>query len=146
MESTFNLNENLNLFNLNENLFTFINLSDVIQFFANEWCQPKNNILIIESSIFNENYKNLFNFINCEIFIITNSQNKSFVDFVVDDYSQLPFEEHSFDVIINLSYSLKVNFVNLKLYLKENGVLLTNEFILNARDYYKLNLDILTVI
>ena len=118
-------------------LFKFTNLIDIIQFFANEWCKPKNNILIFYDKKYDyqniknlfdyQNIKNLFDFINCETFFVGKN-----LDFNNSEY--LPFEENSFDIIINLS-----NLNSFNCYLKQNGVLLTNQRILNAQEYYQCN-------
>ena len=96
--------------------FNFENLIDFIQVFANEYCIPGNNILIIgKFEKFQISFiKNLFNFINCETFFVSD-QFQPGIDFVVH-YPSLPFQENSFDIILNLT-----NF-EFNCYLKENGI------------------------
>jgi len=96
--------------------FNFENFIDLIQVFANEYCIPGNNILILGKDLGKdlENIKNLFNFINCETFFVSDTPGVG-IDFVVKG-SSLPFQEKTFDIIINLT-SFDVN-----CYLKENGI------------------------
>jgi hypothetical protein len=65
-------------------------------------------------------------------------------------YNNLPFEENSFDVIINFTEQLNYSQAKLVSYLfqflKENGTFLTKDEILNGIDYYNLNSDIFTVL
>lgn len=121
------------------NFVKFINLTDLIQVFINEYCKPGNKILIISEQL-NE-LKNKFEFINCETYFVTkNSSNKN-CDFVVKDFKNLPFEEKSFDIIIDL-----IDFKEINLdYLKPGGILLTNTQILNGNEYYHLNDEIFTL-
>ena len=117
-------------------MFKFTNFLDLIQFFANEWCKPKNNILIIG----NCNVKDLvdlFNFINCETFFV--NDHIDHLTFVVSDFNSLPFEENSFDVIINLNENFN------KIYLKPGGIVLTNSKILNAKEHFYLNNEIFSI-
>jgi hypothetical protein len=101
--------------------FNFENFIDVIQVFANEYCIPGNNILIIGNDLEKdvENIKKLFNFINCETFFVCDKPLVG-IDFVVQ-YPSLPFQEKSFDIIINLTS------FNFNCYLKENGISLCIE-------------------
>ena len=100
--------------NFNFGNFNFGNFNDFIQVFANEYCIPGNNILIIGT--FEINFiKQLFNFINCETFFVSDKPGFG-IDFVVKDYSNLPFEQGSFDIIINF-LNLNVN-----CYLKKDGI------------------------
>jgi hypothetical protein len=80
----------------------FENLTDLIQVFSNEWCRPKNNILINDHDKNYDFMKTLFEFINCETFFVT-------------EYPDLPFEEKSFDIIIDFENQLSH-------FLKEDGI------------------------
>ena len=108
---------NFNFGNFNFGNFNFGNFVDFIQVFANEYCIPGNNILIVGICIEIKFIKNLFNFINCETFFVNDKPGFG-IDFVVKDYSNLPFEEKSFDIIINLTS------FNFNCYLKRNGTIL----------------------
>jgi len=110
---------NFNFSNFNFSNFNFSNFIDVIQVFANEYCIPGNNILILGKDLGKEleSIKNLFNFINCETFFVCD-QYQPGIDFVVQ-YPSLPFEQGSFDIIINFLSGFDFN-----CYLKENGIIL----------------------
>ena len=91
----------------------FLNLTELIQVFANEYISPKDKVLLIKNEIdFTEGrfapcaFNFIFNFIGCESYYINLYQDP------------LPFEE-SFNVIINLTLtpincklSLNLNFKN----------------------------------
>jgi hypothetical protein len=91
----------------------FTHLKDLIQYFANEYIKPGDSILIVENS--SKDISDILSFIHAEPYFV--SKNKSeYTDFVVNEYI-LPFEEHSFDIILDFSNE------NLKEYLKYGGVL-----------------------
>jgi hypothetical protein len=96
--------------------FNFVNFVDVIQVFANEYSIPGNNVLILGNVVEINCVKEIFNFINCETYFVCDTY-KPGIDFVVQN-SILPFEEKSFDIILNLT-TFDINY-----YLKENGKLL----------------------
>ena len=115
---------NFNFGNFNFGNFNFGNFVDFIQVFANEYCIPGHNVLILgncENFVNFKDVKDIFNFINCETFFVSDKPGFGIdfgIDFVVKDYSNLPFEEKSFDIILNLT-SFNFNY-----YLKQNGKLL----------------------
>jgi hypothetical protein len=117
-------------------MFKFTDLLDLIQFFANEWCLPQNNILIVGN--YDQHVKKIFDFINCETFFVNNG---CLTDqtFFVQDLNDLPFQEKSFDAIVTLNEKFN------KSYLKPGGVVLTNSEILNAKEYFWLNNSIFSV-
>ena len=69
-----------------------------ILIFANEYALPGNNVLIVCDKFINE-IKEIFSFINCNTFFVNNC-NCDFIDIVCDKY--LPFDDHTFDLVINL--------------------------------------------
>lgn len=113
----------------------FSNLVDLIQVFANEYCKPSFIILVYvekQSLLFNEDtLRNLFRFITSELIIISNSPSE-YVDITVGDI--LPFESHSFDLIISFQGITE----ELKRVLKPNGKLLINELVIDALETYKI--------
>ncbi len=127
----------------------FTNLLDIIQVFANEWCKPQNNILIITKNGENgesfDEIKKLFKFINCETFIVSEIgvvfDQTNGIDFQVNEINVLPFEEQSFDVVINFN----LNFNNYN-YLKQGGVIITKEYMLDAKCYYRFNQQLFSVL
>lgn len=114
----------------------FTNEIDMIQFFANEYISPGNKVLVL--GLCNPEIKSLIKFINAEVFCVSNQPGLN-VD-IIADYDDLPFEEKSFDIIINFTQVINFNF------LKENGVTLVNENILNAREYYHSNQNVFSII
>ena len=116
----------------------FIEKRDLVQVFANEWCRSGNNILIIENC--EESIKQLFKFIDCETFTVTKRGQTNNFDFEVENYNDLPFEKYSFDIIIAFCDTLNFS------YLKPHGVVLIQENIVNAKDYYNLNGQTFSVI
>jgi len=107
----------------------FTNEIDMIQFFANEYISPGNKVLVL--GLCNPEIKQIIEFINAEAFCVSN-QPGLHID-IIADYDDLPFEEKSFDTIINFTQITNLNFFN---FLKEGGVTLVNENILNAKEYY----------
>ena len=111
----------------------FSNLVDLIQVFANEYCKPSFIILVYVTIpfTFEDTLRNLFRFITSEVIIISNSPSEH-VDITVGNI--LPFESHSFDLIISFQGISK----ELKRVLKPNGKLLINELIFDALETYKI--------
>jgi len=75
-----------------------MNHFQMIQYFANEYCKPKSIVLIIGTFEGIENVKNIFTFINSDVIIVDTIRGPN-VDIVINN--NLPFESHSFDLIIN---------------------------------------------
>ena len=111
----------------------FSNLVDLIQVFANEYCKPSFIILVYVTIpfTFEDTLRNLFRFITSEVIIISDSPSEH-VDITVGNI--LPFESHSFDLIISFQGISK----ELKRVLKPNGKLLINELIFDALETYKI--------
>jgi len=115
----------------------FIKLKSLIQVFANEYSKPSNIILLIGVP-FNQEIKDIFKFIDCETIFVSNLFEIG-ID-IVSNYSDLPFEDQSFDIIINFTEN------DLFQFLKKNGTILTNYEVLNGKDYYNLNDTTFTVL
>ena len=98
----------------------FKNLIDVIQVFANEYCLPGNNILILGSS--DPKIKEIFNFIDSKV-IFNN------------------FEDQSFDLILN--FTLETNIFK---WIKNDGRILMKDEILNGLEYYYIDNQSFTVL
>lgn len=118
-------------------MLNFTNLVDLVQIFANEYSIPGNTVLIL--GIHDLKIKKLFEFIECETIFISNTPLPDFD--IIADYSDLPFEERSFDIILN--FTNEIELFNL---LKKNGTILTQSEILNGKGYYTLNNVIYTVL
>ena len=104
----------------------FENLIDLIQYFANEYCKPNFKVLILG----NTGFKEIFSFINSEVFCVHLTPQPG-VDFVVPNYTDLPFERWSFDIVLNFTKSFDLFYLT-------NGPILTVGEILNGTDYYHL--------
>ena len=114
----------------------FTNVVDIVQVFANEYCTPASLVLIIKPGEYD--YKDIFSFINSETITIDDVPGEN-IDIVSDI---LPFEENSFDLIINFSSNVK----EIKKFLKKHGKCLTGEFVVDALEYYKLNFTFFSVV
>lgn len=115
----------------------FENIMDLIQVFANEYCSPGSKVLIL--GLYTPEIKKMFEFIDSDTIFVNESPSSTFD--IISDYSDLPFEEHSFDIILNFtSYTDLFNFV------KENGRILTLGEILNGENYYYHRNSVFTVI
>ena len=112
----------------------FENLIDLVQYFANEYCKPKFKVLIIG----NTHFKEIFSFINSEVFCVHLVPQPG-VDFVVQNYANLPFERWSFDLVLNFTKSFDLFYLT-------KGPILTMGEILNGTDYYYLGNQIYTVL
>jgi hypothetical protein len=115
----------------------FNNLEDLFQFFVNEYIKPGDKVLIL--NYYNENLKKMIEFIDSEPFFVYNKYLPG-ID-ITCDYCNLPFEQDSFDNIINFT-----NNYNLFEYLKKDGVILINDEILNEFNYYYLNSNVYTIL
>lgn len=115
----------------------FEKIIDLIQVFANEWCLPGSKVLVL--GLWDPEIKTLFEFIDSDAIFVNESLIGSFD--IIADYSDLPFEEHSFDLILNFT-----DYTNLFKFVKENGRILTKSEILNGIEYYHYSESIFTVI
>ena len=124
----------------------FMNLVDLVQVFANEYCRVSNTILLIGNQTETKLFKEIFKFINSELIVIDNLPHPD-VDITFTNEFFLPFLNFSFDLILNfLDFSEKeTNRV-----LKSDGKILTkvnkkvNEvnkvsFANVGSDYFKIN-------
>jgi hypothetical protein len=115
----------------------FENISDLIQVFANEWCLPGNKVLVL--GLYSPGIKRMFEFIDSQVIFVNSTPNESFD--IIADYSDLPFEEHSFDLILNFTGKS-----DLFKFIKRSGRILTLGEILNGTEYYYHTHSIFTVI
>jgi len=108
----------------------YTSIVDLIQVFANEYCVPNSIVLLIGTLKLEENEKirSIFNFINSEL-IVVDSIKGSGVDILLNSNGELPFENHSFDLIIKINALSNLNLSN---YLKYNGKLLINEEVIGC--------------
>jgi hypothetical protein len=114
----------------------FENLTDLIQVFANEYSIPGNIILIVGPGL-EADIKKIFEFLHCESVFVSDTPGG---DLVVD-YHDFPFEESSFDIIINFTES---DILHL---LKPNGHALMKGEILNGLEYHSIkNNKIFTIL
>ena len=104
----------------------------MIQVFANQFCEPSSVVLVYGNVDEIELIKEQFKFISSEVVSMDTSPGKN-IDIVVEnDY--LPFEKHSFDLII----SFKGNCREFKRVLKPHGNLLINELVIDAFEIYSI--------
>ena len=116
----------------------FTNLLDLIQVFANEYSTPGNTILIL--GIYDLKIKKIFEFIDSETIFVTNSKHTGDFDLTAE-YTDLPFEPSSFDLILN--FTEYQDFFHL---LKNNGHILMQGEILNGTEYHSLDNKMYTVL
>jgi hypothetical protein len=103
----------------------------MIQFFANEYCNPKSLVLVIGTFEGIEYIKNLFTFINSDV-IFVDTVRGPFTDIVITN-DHLPFENHSFDLIINFNDN------DVSEFLKPNGKLLINNEVIGSIEHYTID-------
>ena len=117
----------------------FKNEIDLFQYFINEYILSSSKILVI--GLYKPQIKNILEFIDCQVFFIKETMEYG-IDITVENYNDLPFEDNSFDCIINFTneYDLKV--------LSPNGKMLLKGEILNGIEYYTFinELSVYTVI
>jgi len=108
----------------------YTSIVDLIQVFANEYCVPGSLVLLIGTLKMEENEKirSIFNFIDSEL-IVVDSIKGPCVDILLNSNGDLPFENHSFDLIIKINSLSNLNLSN---YLKHNGKLLINEEVIGC--------------
>jgi len=111
----------------------FESLTDLIQVFANEYSIPGNIVMVIG---LNEQFKEIFDFLQCHSIFVSDTPGG---DLIVD-YHDFPFEEKSFELIINFTDS---DILHL---LKPNGHALLKGEILNGLDHHSIKNEIFTVI
>jgi len=115
----------------------FEKIIDLVQFFANEWCLPGSKVLVL--GLYSPEIKNLFEFIDSDTIFVNNVPSHLFD--IIADYTDLPFQEYSFDLILNFT-----EHPNLFKFIKESGHILTSGEILNGLEYYHCSESIFTVI
>ena len=115
----------------------FINLVDLIQVFANEYCQPASVILLIGNESVND-IKLLFQFINSDVIVVDTKPHPD-----VDILTTFLFLKESCDLIICLT-----EFENTELYriLKPGGKILIKSKIIGSLENYSVNFDNYSVI
>jgi hypothetical protein len=118
----------------------FTNLVELVQVFANEYCYPSSVILVYGNIEEIELIKEQFKFITSEVISMDTSHGKN-IDIVVSG-ELLPFESHSFDLIL----SFKNIHGDFKRVLKPNGKLLTTGVIIDALDTYYYDNKVFSVI
>jgi hypothetical protein len=118
----------------------FTNLVELIQVFANEYCEPASIVLVYGNLDEIEYIKEQFKFITSEIISIDTSPRKN-IDIVIFE-NLLPFENHSFDLVI----SFKGYLPEFKRIIKSNGKLLINQLIVDAIEHYKYKENVFSVI
>jgi hypothetical protein len=108
----------------------YTSIVDLIQVFANEYCVPGSVVLLIGSLKTDENEKirSIFKFIDSDLIIVDSIRGPD-VDILLNSSGDLPFENHSFDLIIKIN---SLNYLNLSVFLKSNGKLLINEEVIGC--------------
>jgi len=115
----------------------FLHETDLFQFFVNEYISPCSKVLVIGE--YNSKIRQMIEFIDSEVFFVNENMEPG-ID-IVSSYTNLPFEEESFDSIINFTNELDIfSFV------KHKGFIIIKEEILNGLDYYTLNEQTFTIL
>jgi hypothetical protein len=117
----------------------FINIEQMVQIFANEYCYPSSIVLVYGNIDEIELIKYHFKFITSEVISIDTSPGKN-VDIVVSN-NLLPFEKHSFDLII----SFKDTHPDFRRVLKQDGNLLIPGVVIDAFDIYSIGEQMFSV-
>jgi len=124
----------------------FINLVDLIQVFANEYCNPSSVVLLIGNESVND-IKLLFQFINSEVVVVETKQHQNVetkqqnVDIIVDKV--FPFLKESVDIIICLK---EFDEPELRRILKPDGKILLKSKIIGSFENYTVNSEHYSVI
>ena len=107
----------------------FINLVDLVQVFANEYCNPSSVVLLIGNESVND-IKLLFQFINSDVIVVDTKPHPD-----VDILTTFSFLKESCDLIICLT-----EFENTELYriLKPGGKILIKSKIIGSLENYKI--------
>jgi hypothetical protein len=112
-------------------MIKFNERSVMFQYFINEYMLPKTKVLVI--GFYDIELQNMIQFIDSEVFFIKETSEYG-ID-IVCNYKNVPFEDNSFDIVINLSG------INFKYeFLKTGGSLFINY--LQVQDFYKNYTDI----
>ena len=114
----------------------YTSIVDLIQVFANEYCVPGSLVLLIGTLKLEENEKvrSIFNFIDSELIVVDSIKGPT-IDIPLNSNGDLPFENHSFDLIIKINTLSNLhlnNLSNLSIFLKLNGKLLINEEVIGC--------------
>ena len=117
----------------------FINLVDLIQVFANEYCNPSSIVLLIGNESVND-IKLLFQFINSDVIVVDTKQHED-VDIIVDNI--FPFLKESVNIIICLK---EFNELELRRILKLDGKILLKSKIIGSLENYTVNSEDYSVI
>ena len=110
----------------------FRNLNSLIKVFSNEYIKPGDIILIIGDHLQTDS-RSFFDFLMCECIFISDKPGKD----ILVDYNSLPFEDHCFDIIINL------NNINVNSILKPGGKMLVYG---KGEHFYKIGNEYLSVV
>ena len=107
----------------------FINLVDLVQVFANEYCNPSSVVLLIGNESVND-IKLLFQFINSDVIVVDTKPHPD-----VDILTTVSFLKETCDLIICLK-----EFENTELYriLKPGGKILIKSKIIGSLENYKI--------
>ena len=112
----------------------FTNLADLVQVFVNEYCNPASLILFVGQPT--NKILDIFKFVDSEVIVVDNIRSE-FVDITISNGSPLPFESHSFDLIIKINDCVISDLNN---FLKPNGKLLIKSecIIVGSVEYYTM--------
>ena len=120
----------------------FTNHLQMIQVFANEYCNPKSLVLLIGNIPNLKEIRNIFEFINSQVIVIGYVKTDS-IDVIVYQGKPFPFESNSFDLIVD--FENVENVENVNSFLKPNGRLLTKGNIVGSLERYSVSQDIFCV-
>jgi len=115
----------------------FINKTDLLQYFANEYIKPGDKVLVLGCYI--PELKNIVEFVDSEVFFVKDTSDHG-ID-LTSNYKNLPFEDESFNIVMNfVDFDFKFDF------LKKGGILFINQKIINGIDYYHCSESLFTVL
>ena len=114
----------------------FNNLIDLVQVFANEYTLPGSTVLCL--GFYDPQIETLFKFIDTNVIFVNETPVYGF--HIISSYNSLPFENHSFDLILNFTDQF-----DLFDFIKPSGKILTKGEILNGVEYHYCK-EIFTVI
>ena len=98
----------------------------MFQYFVNEYLKPGELVLVL--GYYHQELKNMIEFIDSEVFFVKETMEPG-ID-LTSNYKNLPFEDESFDVVINLSgFNFDYSFLK-----KEGNLFIEYD---KVKDFYK---------
>ena len=110
--------------------------TDLFQVFVNEYIKPEHKVLIL--GVYTPEIHEILKF-TCDPYFVCNTKINENV--IVSNYRYLPFEERSFDIIINMS-----GYNNVFEYCVPSGLVLIDCEVLDGVSYYQCRGKMYTVL